>query len=149
MCEYCGCQAIAAIDELTREHDRVVDLIGAARAARDDAPALAALAGQILAILGPHTRVEEEGLFRALAADFADHVAALRAEHGDIEAALAEAASGNAQNLQPALDRLREHILKEQDGVFPAALTTLRTEDWDVVDKVRAGQSSVYRAKRG
>ena len=24
MCEYCGCQQIAAIDELTREHDAVV-----------------------------------------------------------------------------------------------------------------------------
>jgi hypothetical protein len=24
VCEYCGCQQIAAIDELTREHDAVV-----------------------------------------------------------------------------------------------------------------------------
>ena len=28
MCEYCGCQSLAAIDELTREHDVVVNLIG-------------------------------------------------------------------------------------------------------------------------
>lgn len=33
---------------------------------------------------------------------------------------------------------LREHILKEQDGVFPAALATLGTEEWEAVDKVRA-----------
>jgi hypothetical protein len=26
---------------------------------------------------------------------------------------------------------LREHIFKEQDGVFPAALATLTNEQWD------------------
>lgn len=34
MCEYCGCQALPVIEELTREHDRVVGLIGDARTAR-------------------------------------------------------------------------------------------------------------------
>ena len=34
MCEYCGCQAVTAIDDLTREHDVVVNLIGEVRAAR-------------------------------------------------------------------------------------------------------------------
>ncbi|MEU4262783.1 hypothetical protein ACYCCF_29645 [Streptomyces argenteolus] len=33
---------------------------------------------------------------------------------------------------------LREHILKEQDGVFPAALATLSTEQWEAVEAVRA-----------
>jgi hypothetical protein len=33
MREYCGCQALAAIDLLTREHDTVVNLIGEVRAA--------------------------------------------------------------------------------------------------------------------
>ena len=28
MCEYCRCQSITTIRELTREHDVVVDLIG-------------------------------------------------------------------------------------------------------------------------
>ena len=32
-CEYCGCQDIPVIDELTREHDHVVNLIGGVRAA--------------------------------------------------------------------------------------------------------------------
>jgi hypothetical protein len=44
--EYCGCQALAAIDELTREHDLVVGLIAEARSARaaSDIPRLARLA---------------------------------------------------------------------------------------------------------
>jgi hypothetical protein len=65
MCEYCGCQAFAAIDELTREHDMVVNLIGDVRAARGsaDVARTADLARRITAILGPHTEVEEHGLF--------------------------------------------------------------------------------------
>jgi hypothetical protein len=138
VCEYCGCQAINAIDELTREHDRVVDLIGAARAAHDDVSRLAGLAQEILTILGPHTQVEEEGLFPALSADFPDHVATLHEEHRHIEGVLVATANGDPSGLPDALDLLRAHILKEQDGVFPAALTTLRTADWDAVDAVRA-----------
>lgn len=146
MCEYCGCQAVAAIDELTREHDQVVNLIGGARAAHrgGDAHRMAVLARQITALLGPHTEVEERGLFPALAADFPDHVRALRGEHRRVEAVLAEAADGvPADPTWPArlidvLDMLRGHILKEQDGVFPAALATLTIADWDTVDTVRA-----------
>ena len=33
MCEYCGCQALATIDELTREHDLVINLMGEVRVA--------------------------------------------------------------------------------------------------------------------
>ena len=43
--------------------------------------------------------------------------------------------------LMAALQVLREHILKEQDGVFPAALTSLSGTDWDAVDAVRAAVS--------
>jgi len=32
LCEYCGCQSIPAINELTGEHDSIVDLIGEIRA---------------------------------------------------------------------------------------------------------------------
>nr|WP_254397730.1 hypothetical protein [Streptomyces sp. AC558_RSS880] len=37
-----------------------------------------------------------------------------------------------------ALDLLRGHILKEQDGVFPAAPAVLSTEQWEAVEAVRA-----------
>jgi hemerythrin-like domain-containing protein len=150
MCEYCGCQALAAIDELTREHDLVVNLIGDVRTAHAaaDTGRMADLARQIAAVLHPHTQVEEHGLFPALAADFPDHVDALQGEHRRIEAVLAEAATGTPadptwpRRLIDTLDLLRDHILKEQDGVFPAALATLRTEDWEVIDTLRAGQAA-------
>lgn len=148
MCEYCGCQSLAAIAELTREHDHVVNLIGDVRAAHaaGDTPRMALVARRIAVVLGPHTEVEEDGLFPALADDFPDHVAVLKAEHRRIEAVLAEADTAEADTadagwpgrLVEVLDVLREHILKEQDGVFPAALTTLRGTDWAAVDAVRA-----------
>ncbi|HKS49863.1 MAG TPA: hemerythrin domain-containing protein [Amycolatopsis sp.] len=146
MCEYCGCQALTAIAELTAEHDHVVALISQVRTAhRDgDAARMAELAREIAVVPGPHTVVEEDGLFPALAGEFAEHVTALRAEHRQIEAVLGEAATGVPREpgwpdrLLTVVGVLREHILTEQDGVFPAALGFLSVEDWAVVDAVRA-----------
>ncbi|MEU4560681.1 hemerythrin domain-containing protein [Actinoplanes sp. NPDC023936] len=150
MCEYCGCQAVTAIDELTREHDTVVNMIGEVRAAHasGDVAGMAGVARRIAAVLGPHTAVEEHGLFPLLKGDFPDQIAALEDEHRRIEAVLAAAAGGAPADpawprlLLDALEVLREHILKEQDGVFPAALTTLSGTDWDAVDEVRRRQAA-------
>ena len=150
MCEYCGCQALAPIDELTREHDAVLGLISHVRAARADGDTgqMAELAQQIAAVLGPHTEVEEQGLFPALEADFPDHITTLKAEHQRIEAVLGEASAGTPADpawpgrLTAALQMLRQHIFAEQDGVFPAALATLKTADWETVEAVRARAGS-------
>ncbi len=147
MCEYCGCQAVSAIGELTREHDDVVALIGEVRAAHAaggaTADRMADLARRIAAILDLHTRVEEGGLFPALACDFPQQVAALEAEHRLVEAVLGEAAAGTPADpawpdrLMATLDMLRDHILKEQDGVFPAALTSLSPAQWEILEAIR------------
>ena len=79
-----------------------------------------------------------------MATEFPEQIAALEAEHRRIEAVLAEADGpfltdpGWPDRLIDTLDLLREHILKEQDGVFPAALAALATEDWEAVEKARA-----------
>lgn len=154
MCEYCGCQSITAIDELTREHDMVVAMIGDVRSAHADGDVsrMAGVARRIAAVLGRHTEVEEHGLFPLLADEFPDHVATLEAEHRRIETVL-DAASmetptdpGWPRQLIETLDLLRDHILKEQDGVFPAALTTLSGADWDSVDAVRTRAGSLLSA---
>jgi hypothetical protein len=153
MCEYCGCQAIPAIDLLTREHDMVVNLIGDVRAAHGDAdlPGMAGLARQIAMVLGPHTEVEEHGLFPPLTGEFADQVALLQAEHRRVEAVLAEAEARVPvdptwpDRLLDVHDLLREHILKEQNGVFPAALVNLDTADWQAIDAVRSRVGTYLR----
>jgi hemerythrin-like domain-containing protein len=151
MCEYCGCQSLAAISELTREHDMVVNLIGEVRRAhgRGDTDGMAAAARRIAAVLGPHTEVEEHGLFPVMAGDFPEKVAVLEVEHRRVDAVLGEAAQQSPADpawpdrLLAMLDMLRDHILKEQDGVFPAALINLSAADWDVVDAVRARVGTV------
>jgi hemerythrin-like domain-containing protein len=146
VCEYCGCQSLTSIGELTREHDEVVRLISHLRPAQQagDVAGMAKVARDIATVLGPHTQVEEHGLFPAMAGDFPEQIAALEAEHRRIDAVLAEAADGVTpadptwpDRLVEATAMLRDHILKEQDGVFPAALAHLSTEEWEAVEAVR------------
>lgn len=80
-----------------------------------------------------------------MAVDFPEQIAALEAEHRRIEVVLAEAADGATPSdptwpdrLIEAMALLRDHILKEQDGVFPAALANLSTEEWEAVERARA-----------
>jgi hemerythrin-like domain-containing protein len=146
MCEYCGCQQLATIGELTREHDAVVAEIAEVRSFLRDGnvEGAAKTAGRIAEILGPHTAVEEGGLFPLMAGEFPDHIEALEREHRTIEGVLAEAADGPPADpawpsrLVAALELLRDHILKEQDGVFPAALSVLDGDGWERVEAARA-----------
>ena len=154
MCEYCGCQALVPIGELTREHDLVLSLICEVRVAQSegDGPRLAELASRIAAVLDPHTQVEEGGLFPPLAADFPDQISILEAEHQQIAEVLSEASSGLPEDpawpdrLTAALALLRAHIHKEQDGVFPAALASLRTADWEAMEDIRARVGCLLRS---
>ncbi len=150
MCEYCGCQEIAVLAELTVEHDAVVSAIGTARRQLKDGDLLALVdtCRWVNELLGPHTVVEEEGLFPAMSDSFPEHVEALRSEHRQIEAVLSECAAGVPDDptwparLLSTIHLLREHILKEQDGVFPAALASLSSTDWEQIEGVRTRAGS-------
>ena len=145
MCDYCGCRALEAIETLTAEHDLVVNLAGETRRAlkRGDLDLAADRARAVTAVLVPHTLVEEGALFPAMADEYGDHVTVLLDEHRRIEDVLAESAEITPSDpdwptrLERALWLLREHILKEEDGVFPAALGSLAPAQWDAVDAVR------------
>lgn len=145
MCEYCGCQAIPAIAQLTTEHDRALNHVRdaefAARALDADAAGLAA--GALAELLVLHTAVEEQALFPALADDFPEQARILVDEHTLTEQTLDEVSSEEAprsgwdRRLLTTMGVLRDHILKEQDGMFPAALANLGPDDWDKLDQVR------------
>lgn len=154
MCEYCGCQDVPAIAQLTSEHDEIRAVArDAAMAARSrDHQGAVIAARQLLDLLEPHSAIEERGLFPAMAAEFGAHTSSLTGDHRRIERALAEIASsaqpsdGWAERLDTTLAELFEHILREQDGLFPATLSVLTPAQWDALDAVRAEISAPQRA---
>lgn len=156
MCEYCGCQDIEAIAELTGEHDRLRDLARQLARAADagDSDAARAAAAEMLGVLGPHTRVEEDGLFPAMSREFAEQIAHLTEEHVVVDSTLSALAAGQhgpdwAAHAHAAVAVLFEHILKEQDGVFPAALSVLTPAEWDRLTDVRAATTEASSALGG
>ncbi|MCK9874270.1 hemerythrin domain-containing protein [Frankia sp. AgPm24] len=146
MSDYCWCLATPAIDDLIREHDELVELSALARAAYrcGDIEALVESCTAITSVLGPHTEVEERGLFPPMAVEFPEKIAILCGEHRRIEAVLAGATDGTA-GTDPAwparvietLTLLRRHIVKEQEGLFPAALSVLSSDDWELLAGIR------------
>jgi hemerythrin-like domain-containing protein len=160
VCEYCGCQNIAAIATLTEEHDELRALgRDAAHAARDgDWPRAVIVCRQLRATLAPHTEIEEIGLFPPMAAEFDTHVASLRDDHRRIDSAVGDLAGapepppGWRQTLESSVTELFEHILREQDGLFPASVSVLTADEWDRLDAVRqevASRSAVPVAAVG
>ena len=146
MCEYCGCLDVTAILLLTQEHDQILlHVRDLEQAVRDRDLAAASAAGRVLAAgLAPHSAVEERGLFPAMREAFPEQIDALTEEHRSIERSLADLASWASlsdeasRRLLEAMTSLRNHIRKEEDGVFPASLGVLSASDWDSIDAVRS-----------
>lgn len=145
MCEYCGCQHVPAIAELTAEHDRLRELSRDLGRAADsgDFSAASDAATAMRAVLGPHTTVEEQGLFPLLTAEFPDAMTALNQEHQAVETTLVALADSAVpppdwQHLAgDVVAVLFEHILREQDGVFPAVFAILTPDGGAALEAIR------------
>lgn len=156
MCEYCGCQDVPAIAELTTEHDRLRELGRDLQkaAAADNFPTARAAADAMRAVLGPHTEVEELGLFPRLSDEFPDRMSALVDEHHSIDAVLVALSDtvtppdGWRQQAHQVVAALFEHILQEQDGVFPAALATLDAAGWERLSAIRGQLAGPITTRR-
>ncbi|WP_424216456.1 hemerythrin domain-containing protein (plasmid) [Streptomyces sp. BI20] len=139
MCHYCGCREIPLIKEFIAEHEKVTDLAGDAVRALDagDPATAGALVARMTTELLSHWEGEERGLFRVMEEDpeYAEYIAALVAEHRELAAFLARADladPADAARFREAADELHRHIAKEEDGLFPASLTALTGEEWDL-----------------
>lgn len=136
MCNYCGCRDFPLVGRLTREHEAIGDAAGLLReavlAGATDAPTRLR---ELLALLGPHTATEEDGLFAELRVEgsLAGAVDALCAQHTDIHGVLGrvDPAAPDWPAVLAALDRLHRHIDNEEHGLFPAAVVVLPIEAWD------------------
>ena len=138
MCQYCGCRDMPLLRDYIAEHERAVDHGGTAVRALDEGDygrageSLSAMAEELRA----HWRGEEDGLFAVMSTDdlFAEHIAPLVREHRELEELLTTADltdGGDRKRIREAIFDLREHIAKEEDGLFPASLTALDGEQWD------------------
>lgn len=136
MCSYCGCEALVPIGRFMAEHGTIIDALGVlerACAAGDQARVDAA--DELAAWLDPHTGAEEVGLFAVLGRqeEFTEHIAALCAEHASLDADLARIRTGDVAGLDDFVVALRNHIDREENGLFPAAAIALDGPDWEEV----------------
>jgi iron-sulfur cluster repair protein YtfE (RIC family) len=138
MCHYCGCRQMSLIRDYIAEHERATDLGGDAVRAIDNgdlATARRCLA-EMAAELTTHWRGEEDGVFRVMSREpaYAEYIAPLVAEHRQLAALLGTvdvADPDDQRRVRVAVLELLEHISKEEDGLFPASVTTLNGADWD------------------
>ncbi len=138
MCQYCGCREMPLLRDYIAEHERAMnhggDAVRALERGEHDR------AGELLAAMADELRThwqgEENGLFAVMGSDeiCAAHIAPLVREHRELDALLESADltdSGDRDRIRKAVFDLHQHVAKEEDGLFPAALTILDGEQWD------------------
>ncbi|OCB10494.1 hemerythrin [Mycolicibacterium porcinum] len=86
--------------------------------------------------LRSHWQGEENGLFAVMHDDelYAEHIDPLVAEHRELAAFLEVVDLSDADHrkrVRAEIEELYVHIAKEEDGLFPAAVTALDGADWD------------------
>ena len=142
---YWGCQSMGVIGRVTAEVEGIMNaprkLRRAAQAGRADE--VAELVDEVAGLLTPHTDAEEVGLFTVLRRDedFTEYVDALCGEHVTLDELLERIRAGESDLADRFYTELRAHIEREEDGLFPASLTTLRGDDWPEVDELTAAAS--------
>ena len=138
MCHYCGCRDMPLLRDYVAEHERVVNLGGAAVRALDRGDP--GHAGELLAAMGEELSVALAGRGgRPVRGPgpgrvVREHIAPLVREHRELAALLESADLSDPRDqdrVRRAVDDLHEHIAKEEDGLFPASLTALGGEEWD------------------
>jgi iron-sulfur cluster repair protein YtfE (RIC family) len=138
MCHYCGCRQVPLIRDYIAEHERASNLGGDAVRAieRGDPDAAREMLREMASELASHWSGEENGIFRVMRSDpaYAEYIAPLVAEHRELATFLetVDVTDPADQDLiRKALVDLEEHISREEDGLFPASLTTLTGDEWD------------------
>ncbi|BBY44586.1 hemerythrin domain-containing protein [Mycolicibacterium celeriflavum] len=126
------------IRDYIAEHARVLNLgAGAVRAIdRGDLDSARRLLAEMASELKSHWRGEENGLFKVMAREelFAEHIDPLIREHRELNDLLATVDLTRPDDqaaIRDAMEELWEHTRKEEDGIFPAALTSLDGDAWD------------------
>ena len=140
MCSYCGCDSITVIGRFMEEHVEIINASGALRRAVAGDGDVAVAAEQLGALLHPHTATEEAGLFTVMKGldEYHDHIETLCAEHRTLDDLLDAIVAGDHSLMDDFDVALREHIHKEDNGLFPAAALGLDGDQWTQIDTLAA-----------
>ena len=139
MCSGCGCQSITVIKLLTLQHEEIINKLGQARRAaeRNDLATAQGFAYELANLLNPHSAFEERGLFAALKLDdeFVEPLEKLTLEHKEINGLVGRLIEGDISVVGYLDTLLRNHISNEENGIFPASVSTIDGELWDQIEK--------------
>lgn len=139
MCNYCGCQDQALIRDFYAEHNASRDLADAARREMDagDYDKATEHVALMRTELESHWAGEENGLFAVMVdrypEDFADYIHPLVEEHRALAAFLRDFDVNDPAHraaFAAQVPELHEHMLREEDSLFPASVVTFDGEDW-------------------
>jgi iron-sulfur cluster repair protein YtfE (RIC family) len=126
------------IRDYVAEHERATTLAGDAVRALDrgDLATARKLLVELHTELSSHWQGEENGLFTVMSTEpeYAAYIEPLVADHRELSALLTSVDltdKADQRRLRVAVAELDEHISKEEDGLFPAALIALGGADWD------------------
>lgn len=159
MCQYCGCYEIDTIRRLMDEHVIIQNHAGDAKraiAAGDYTKAVSVIR-DLYAVMQIHNTVEEKALYPSVESveEFSGSVTHMYEEHDELDAHMERvmelADAGTPQEadwdaMVKALDDLYEHIIAEDNGMFPAAAISFDPEDWERAEQVRAEAESARGA---
>lgn len=140
MCEYCGCRDIALIGRLSEEHYQAVDALGILQRAiaSQDAAAVEAACDHMAAELFDHNDSEEAGLFHELIKDeyFAPTITVLLEQHRQFRTLVERIREGDWAAFTTFEHLLREHIDREENGLFPATAVAVDGPTWEEIDRL-------------
>jgi len=130
---------VPLIRDYIAEHEQIVDVGDAALRALDggDVDRARRSVARMHEVLTSHWAGEEAGVFAVMSeidASYAEYVEVLVGEHRSLAAFLEVfevELPAHRERLRFEVEALREHIGREEDGLFPATLTALSGVQWD------------------
>ena len=133
MCDYCGCRSEPEIAALSADHEHMLALTARLRHTHAAGVPLSELVAELAALVEPHARREERGVFAALIEEGIDSDYVARFEHD--HDTLHELLSRGQPPGQPLrlVELLEDHILREETDLFPAAHQLLGSDAWAAI----------------
>ena len=139
MCDYCECRTHQQIASLSDDHEVLLEVLGSldTAVATADGERARELLADLHHRLDAHAAREEHGVFTQLRRVVRDddYVAMFERDHQHLHQLLDDTAGNDWQRPSAELvAALREHILREETDLFPAAHQMLEPRDWGAID---------------